>query len=502
MTITVPVKRELSARCSIGGSHDTAFESAATDWRWRSAHGGIYALYQEMEDKDGHLFSVLQTRKNALLACAWKVAPADESSASRRAAVAVEQALGAIPNLHNALFHLLDALAKGFAVAEILWQTDPNTGAVWPESIAGRPQADFAFDQQGALWLLEPAGCAREFSIPDQRDPHTLLPRPGESRVMAQGARRMPDRKFLHFAFQGSSCSPYGAGLCANAYWYYWFKKNNLRFWAIYNEKFGAPTAIARYNAATSDEELRKLEELVRSLQSDSGFVVPEGVALELLEARRSGAGDTYRTLADWCNDELSKIVLGQTLTTSEGRRSGSLALATVHDNVRRDYLAADARALGEMLTNQLARWITDFNLGTDVRAPRVVFDCADPAEFAAELDVDRELVKMGVSLPASYFYERYRRPQPAAGQRALRYDDANLYQYHLMFGVLTINEVRATLGMAPVPWGDHPPQPASTTDADALMGTWRGRSRSDKTDGDQQEQDGTDEARRDRKAR
>lgn len=503
MTRTIPVQRELSGGRNIACSYDVAFESAANDWRWRGARGGIYALYQEMEDKDGHLFSVLQTRKNALLGCAWKVSPAGESAAEKQAAVAVEQALAAVPNLQGALFHLLDALAKGYALAEILWQVDSKTGAVWPSAIHGRYQGDFAFDADGALWLLDPVGASRDLTGFDSRDTPALLPHPGECMVQARGARRMPDRKFLHFAFQGNSCSPYGAGLCAKAYWYNWFKKNNLRFWAIYNEKFGAPTAVARYGPGTTEQELQRLTDVVRSLQNDCGIVLPEGVALEFLEARRSGAGATYRTLADWCNDEISKIVLGQTLTTSEGRRSGSLALGDVHDRVRRDYLAADARALGEVMSNQLARWITDFNVGPDVAAPRVVFDCADPAEFATELEVDRELVKMGVSLPANYFYEKYRRPQPAPGQRALRYDDANLYQYHLMFGVLTINEVRRTLGLDPVPWGDHPPQPATTAAlTGAGMTATQQRPRSDKSDGDPQEQDGADEARKDRLAK
>jgi hypothetical protein len=131
------------------------------------------------------------------------------------------------------------------------------------------------------------------------------------------------------------------------------------------------------------------------------------------------------------------------------------------------------------------------------------VFDCADSEDFAADLEVDRELVKMGVSLPASYFYEKYRRPQPKVNERALRYDDANLYQYHLMFGVLTINEVRASLGLEPVPWGDHPPQPSSTGAETGLMASLRPtRARSDRSDGDQQEQNGEDEAKRDRRVR
>src|SRR5690606_22935301 len=95
-----------------------------TDWSWAGGSGGIFSLFQEMEDKDAHLFSTLQTRKNALLACPWKVIAADGTPEAREAAELVEKNLQNLPNLNLALFHLLDATAKGFAVAEILWEQD------------------------------------------------------------------------------------------------------------------------------------------------------------------------------------------------------------------------------------------------------------------------------------------------------------------------------------------------------------------------------------------
>src|SRR5690606_30527540 len=130
--------------------------------------------------------------------------------------------------------------------------------------------------------------------------------------------------------------SPYGAALCIKAYWYYWLKKNTLQHWSLFNEKFGSPTAVARYSETTSEEDLRNLEETISTLPRDSGVMLPEGIALDFLEARRASGSNTYRELADWCNDEISKIVLGQTLTSGEGRRSGSLALGRVHESVRR----------------------------------------------------------------------------------------------------------------------------------------------------------------------
>jgi phage gp29-like protein len=284
----------------------------------------------------------------------------------------------------------------------------------------------------------------------------------------------MPERKFIRFHFRPCPLAPYGTPLCAKAYWYYWFKKNNLKFWSLYNEKFGAPTALARYGPATTPEDLARLAEVLESLQNDTGILIPESIALEFLEARRAGAAGSYREFADWCNDEMSKIVLGQTLTTGEGRRSGSLALGRVHDLVRHEYLAADARAFADALTAQVVRWIVDFNLGTATPAPRLAFDVDEPADLREELEIDRGLIQLGVALAPEYFYSKYRRPAPDPNCRALKYDDANLYQYHLQYGVLTINEVRGALGLAPVPWGDVAPMPAAAVpapefDADAV---------------------------------
>ncbi len=496
-----PVTREISGRCHSGGVTPGWYHSMlTTDWSWAGTPGGLYGLFQEMEDKDAHLFATLQTRKNALLGCPWKVIAGDDSTDARAAAALVERNLFTLPSLNMALFHLLDAVAKGFAVAEIIWEVDRESGHVYAADIRGRNQVDFAFDSGQRLFMLNdtPAtdgSASRPHLRENMRD---LLPRPGETMVWAQGAQAMPERKFLHFAFQGNTCSPYGAALCIKAYQYYWLKKNTLQHWALFNEKFGSPTAVARYAATTSEDDLRRLEETIASLPQDTGVLLPEGVGLEFLEARRASGSNTYREMADWCNDEISKIVLGQTLTTSEGRRSGSLALGQVHETVRRDYLASDAAIVGQVLSSQLARWITDFNFGTDVPAPRVVFDVAPPEQFESELAVDRELIKMGVPIPAAYFYDRYRRPAPRDGERTLRYDDANLYQYHLLHGVLTINEVRATLGLAATPWGDQQTGRRGGGESAAVEQDMGGRGGG--RDGDRKEGDGdADEATADR---
>lgn len=123
----IPVQRELSGGSAYSGAADASYQASLIDgWEWALGGAGVYALYQEMEDKDAHLFSTLQTRKNALLGCAWKVVASGDSAEAQKAAQVVESVLSKIPNFHGALYHLLDGLAKGFAVAEILWHVHPE----------------------------------------------------------------------------------------------------------------------------------------------------------------------------------------------------------------------------------------------------------------------------------------------------------------------------------------------------------------------------------------
>jgi phage gp29-like protein len=408
----------------------------------------LYDLYQEMEDKDGHLYSVLQTRKNGMLSRERKVVAASDSPRDREVAEFVAGALERIPQFDQALRDILDALGKGFSVAEIIWAIEGNRVGV--AAVKSRSQGRFVFDLDGRLCLLdeEAAQAARLWDLPLSLSSYP------------SNLSHLPDEKFIVFTFDARHGNAYGNGLCQKAYWYYWFKKNNLKFWVIFNEKFGSPTVVGKYRSGASEEERDRLLEVMEGLQNDTGIVIPESMVIELLEARRSGSLNTYRDLADWCNDEISKIVLGGTLTTSEGRRAGSYALGKIHEAVRNEYVAADARALMEVVNAQLVARLVEYNFGRAVVPPRWTIDIADDADLEREARLDGQLIGMGVPLPLGYFYEKYKRPAPRADERSLRYDDNNLYQYHLEFGVLTINEIRRSLGLEPVPWGNGRPEP------------------------------------------
>src|SRR5690606_29042671 len=108
------------------------------------------------------------------------------------------------------------------------------------------------------------------------------------------------------------------------------------------------------------------------------------------------------------------------------------------------------------VLNDGLVAWLCELNLDANTPRPRFHIDSALPDDLNARIDVDRALLGLGVPLPLSYFHRQYGRPSPAENDEPLRFDDANFYQYHLQFGVLTVNEVRERLGLPPVAWGDQ----------------------------------------------
>ena len=102
-------------------------------------------LFEEMEEKDPHLFSQLQTRKNAVTGLDYEIIPFDsDDPRDKEIAEFVEAQLGGIEGFEDIMLDLLDAIGKGFAVSEIMWSYDE--GHVVVGDIRSRHQKRFFWD--------------------------------------------------------------------------------------------------------------------------------------------------------------------------------------------------------------------------------------------------------------------------------------------------------------------------------------------------------------------
>ncbi len=381
------------------GVNTTAFSGAdnpSAAWRLMLADSpAAYPLYRDLEEKDGQVSSALETRKDGVLRRERKVVAATNSAADERRAGFARDVLAAIPHFENILYELLDAAAYGFTVAEILWEQDGST--VFIRDLKPRPQELFSFGPAGA-----PQTGSLQFSH--------------GSRFAERGSRLLPEHKFLVYSFRPRHGNRRGRPLLRRVFWPSWFKRQDLKFWLKFIEK-GTGSVVVRYPQGASDQDKQRALEAAEAINAETAVAIPENfqIVSELLDAARAGSTDVFLALADTlCNNEIARVILGQTLTQRGSEGGGSRALGEVHQDVRFEKVAADARDLMSVINDQLLRWLFLFNFGSDVPRPRWAIPLDPPADLRQRIEIDERLARLGVPLPLSYYQRTYSLPAPA----------------------------------------------------------------------------------------
>jgi phage gp29-like protein len=337
-------------------------ELPAQDTLLQARGGGNVALYKAVLS-DPQVKSTFAQRQLAVVSRPWEVQPGGKRAIDNAAADFLKEQLENVA-WDRATEQMLYGVFYGYAVAEILWGR--NGGKVTLDAIKVRDRRRFAFDGDMQLRL---------------RTMQRITP--GEP---------LPPRKFWYFntgADHGDE--PYGLGLAHWCYWPVFFKRNGIKFWLIFLEKFGQPTAVGKYPSGAPQGDKDRLLAALSAITTDSGIIVPEGMLIELLEAARSGTSD-YATLHDKMDATIAKVVLGQTLTSEA---MGGQYKAQVQMDVRQDLVKADADLVCESFNNGPARWLTEWNFpGAEI--PRVFRKVDEGKDLKAQSEVDLNLHSMG----------------------------------------------------------------------------------------------------------
>lgn len=369
-SLTPAAVADLLRRASMGDAHD--FLIAADDIR----------------EKDLHYRAVLQTRTLAVAGLPVDLQPADDSAPAKRAAELVGEALHGL-DLPGLVAHLMDAVAKGYAVAEIVWET---TGSLWrPREIVPREAHWFAFDRDTGRLLRLVDGSAEGAEIP-------------------------PYKMIVH-APPLASGIPLLGGVARSAMWAWVFKSYALRDWARFCELFGQPIRVGKYHQGASPDDVAVLRRAAFELGSDAAAVIPQEMVLELVESgSKSASAELYHKLIDYLDRQVSKAVLGQTMTTDDG---SSLSQARVHNEVRLDLIAADARAIAATLMRDLVTPLVRLNLG-DAPLPTLRLLVEEPEDLAALADQVVKLSQAGLPIPQAWVRDRFGIPEAIEGEAVL----------------------------------------------------------------------------------
>jgi phage gp29-like protein len=230
-----------------------------------------------------------------------------------------------------------DGLAFGTSVAEKVFALD-ELGRVIYRDIKPKDPALYAFD------------------LDDYNNVQNL-------RLIGIGLQKELDpRKFPVFAFQSEYGQPWGTSDLRAAYKHWWFKYKFWDFWAMYLEKFGTPTAVGKYRRGLPLDQQKELLKVLDSIQQETAVVVPDDVVVELLEARSASGESPFQSAIEASGKQIIRAILGQTLATDEGYRSGSLSLGRVHQDVMVGFIKHLKRQMEEYVDQKLIRDLCDYN--------------------------------------------------------------------------------------------------------------------------------------------
>ena len=372
--------------------------------------GGLnYETYEEVL-RDDQVHSTFTQRRMAVVSKPVKVTPGGERRIDRQAAEFIEAALERI-RFDTVTERMLYGRFYGYAVAEALWAREGERIVL--ERLKVRNRRRFVFDGDFRPKLLTTAN---------------------------PNGEELPERKFWWFSTGADhDDEPYGLGLAHWLYWPVFFKRTQTRYWLVFLEKYGQPTTVGKWSRRASEAEKRQLLQAQAALRADTGIAIPDDMAIELLEAKRSGEAG-YAALYDRLDAAIAKVVLGQTMTTEDG---SSLAQAQVHMAVRDDIVAADAHLVCDSFNRSIVKWLTEWNFPR-AAYPTVSREMADAPDLhrlaVRDKLVDGMLARQGLALKPGYLEDTYavetapramppgpgKEPAPSPGSAALAEPDAD----------------------------------------------------------------------------
>jgi len=296
-------------------------------------------LSERLLERDGHLRSVLQTRLRAIDRVPTAVVPVSKDPADQKLADFVQRELVDRAEFRQLRRALTDGIYKGYSVVELVWDTTDTE--IWRPTYKWRWPQFFDWDRETGT----------ELRLLTQRDGVD-----GEPLEPYKWVCHIPDQK------QGLAVRK---GLIFPLASLALFKSMDARYWMSLAEVHGMPWRVAKTKpGATEQDRLEALQTLI-DLGHDAAVVLPDGVSLELKEAlAATGSSDFHEKIIRWCNQEISKVVLGQTMTTEDG---SSLAQAQVHDQVREDIRDGDLVELDDTITSQLVTAFVRINVDPDL---------------------------------------------------------------------------------------------------------------------------------------
>lgn len=348
-----------------------------------------YELFEDMEERDGHISADMGKRRRAVAGLDWTIVPpANPTPEEEKAAETLKEIVADIDDIEGALFDTTDAIGKGFVCQEYEgWQRLDGT---WlPRTIVHRPQS----------WFRLHRGFRQEIRLRDHSQ---------------DGAPLQPFGWLTH-THKARSGYLERANLFRALVWPYLFKNYSVADLAEVLEICGIPLRIGKYPAGAGEKDKMTLLRALVQIGHNAAGIIPQGMEMDFHDVANSNAADAFQLMIDWCERTESKLILGATLTSQADRGSNTNALGNVHNDVRKDLRDSDAKQVAASWSRDLIYPIAALNgLAPNGyrRCPRLKLDVTETKDVSVYASALPSLIDAGLNISRKWVHEELGIPE------------------------------------------------------------------------------------------
>jgi len=348
----------------------------------------MLSLFEDMEERDSHIFAELDKRKRSLLSLDWYIKPpSDASAAEKEQAATIQTLMSAIDNFDDVIKDALDAIGKGFSGQEINWVRD------------------------GSTWYAE----SLDFVIPQKfvigADHKTIMLGNG-----INDPEPLWDHAFMMHTHKAKSGYLVRGGLHRILAWPYVFKNYSVRDLAEFLEIYGLPMRLGTYPGGATEDEKFTLLRAVMDIGHRAAGIIPQGMQIDFKEAAK-GNSDPFESMIKWCEMSQSKAILGGTLTNQSDGKSSTNALGNIHEVARIEIRDSDAKQLASTISKSLVASKMRLNYPSvhPRRYPKFEFDLSEPEDITTFSEAIPKLAAVsGMRIGAEWLHSKLNIPMAA----------------------------------------------------------------------------------------
>ena len=366
---------------------------------FREADGGDMRrqaeLFNTICEKDGHLLGEITKRRQAIVDVEFRVTPASENARDVKVAEFVQALFENATEDDEDIVALQEAVGSGYSAMEIDW--DISEGQAVPKMLT--------WIDANRLIFTDPTGALCKY-------PRLIT----DNNLMGED---IPPWKMIFHAYGGKTGHPTRSGILRVCTWMYLFKNFAIKDWVTFCEIYGMPIRLGKYEPGAATDDREALITALASIGTDAAGVISKSTEIEFIQAQGgASSADLYNVLCNFANKEMSKAIVGQTLSADVGD-VGSYAAAKTHNEIRIDLAKADSRAIAVTRRAQLIRPIIGFNFGWDTPVPYYGPVWEEEEDLAVKAEwVDKILNRTQV--PRRWVMQEFGIPEPEEGEEMI----------------------------------------------------------------------------------